>query len=117
MFNKGLDYTQCTFNSHASSREKCVEIVKTLHVKFFPFGSVEPVGSVTVNSVYILLKDDQIEFHEIGESRKAEHAFHSDGYKIKGNGLIQTLFLENQIIPEIQIDSSFLLDKIPFLDR
>jgi len=25
-----------------------VEIVKTLHVKFFPFGSVEPVGSVTV---------------------------------------------------------------------
>ena len=37
------------FNSHASSEEKCVEIVKTLHVKFFPFGSVEPVGSVTVN--------------------------------------------------------------------
>ena len=36
-------------NSHASSGEKCVEIVKTLHVKFFPFGSVEPVGSVTVN--------------------------------------------------------------------
>ena len=35
-------------NSHASSEEKCVEIVKTLHVKFFPFGSVEPVGSVTV---------------------------------------------------------------------
>ena len=35
-------------NSHASSGEKCVEIVKTLHVKFFPFGSVEPVGSVTV---------------------------------------------------------------------
>lgn len=30
------------------------------------------------------MKDDQIEFHEIGESRKAEHAFHSDGYKIKG---------------------------------
>ena len=25
-----------------------MEIVKTLHVKFFPFGSVEPVGSVTV---------------------------------------------------------------------
>ena len=45
--------------------------------------------------VHILLKDDQIEFHEIGESRKAEHAFHSDGYKIKGNGFIQTLFLEN----------------------
>ena len=36
------------FNSHASSEEKCVEIVKTLHVKFFPFGSVEPVGCVTV---------------------------------------------------------------------
>ena len=33
---------------------------------------------------YIIMKDDQIEFHEIGESRKAEHAFHSDGYKIKG---------------------------------
>ena len=31
-----------------------------------------------------MMKDDQIEFHEIGESRKAEHAFHSDGYKIKG---------------------------------
>ena len=30
-------------NSHASSGEKCVEIVKTLHVKFFPFGSAEPV--------------------------------------------------------------------------
>ena len=37
------------FNSHASSGEKCVEIVKTLHVKFFPFGSAEPVWSVTVN--------------------------------------------------------------------
>ena len=36
------------FKSHTSSGEKCVEIVKTLHVKFFPFGSVEPVGSVTV---------------------------------------------------------------------
>ena len=34
--------------------------------------------------IYIIMKDDQIEFHEIGESRKAEHAFHSDGYKIKG---------------------------------
>ena len=68
-------------------------------------------------NVHILLKDDQIEFHEIGESRKAEHAFHSDGYKIKGNGLIQTLFLENRIIPEIQSDSSFLFVRIPFLDR
>ena len=38
------------FNSHASSEEKGVEIVKTLHVKFFPFGSVEPVGSVTVKN-------------------------------------------------------------------
>ena len=36
------------FNSHASSEEKCVEIVRTLHVKIFPFGSVKPVGSVTV---------------------------------------------------------------------
>ena len=67
--------------------------------------------------VHISLKDDQIEFHEIGESRKAEHAFHSDGYKIKGNGLIQTLFLEYRIVPEIQSDSSFLFDIIPFLDR
>lgn len=33
--------------------------------------------------VQMTIKDDQIEFHEIGESRKAEHAFHSDGYKIK----------------------------------
>ena len=37
-------------NSHASSGEKCVEIVKTLHVKFFPFGSAEPVWSVTVKT-------------------------------------------------------------------
>ena len=37
-----------SLNSHASSGEKCVEIVKTLHVKFFPFGSAEPVWSVTV---------------------------------------------------------------------
>ena len=45
------------FNSHGTSGEKCVEIVKTLHVKFFPFGSVEPVGSVTVNiHVMLLLK-------------------------------------------------------------
>ena len=35
-------------NSHASSGEKDVEIVKTLHVKFFHFGSAEPVWSVTV---------------------------------------------------------------------
>ena len=29
-----------------------MEIVKTLHVKFFPFGSVEPVGSVTVKKSF-----------------------------------------------------------------
>ena len=38
-----------------------------------------------------MMKDDQIEFHEIGESRKAEHAFHSDGYKIKG--ILERVFL------------------------
>ena len=92
---------------------KSLRLIKALLNFFFKIAS----GESTFNSVYILLKDDQIEFHEIGESRKAEHAFHSDGYKIKGNGLIQTLFLENQIIPEIQIDSSFLLDKIRFLYR
>ena len=32
-----------------------MEIVKTLHVKFFPFGSVEPVGSVTVNGQFLLI--------------------------------------------------------------
>ena len=42
-------------NTHATSGEKCVEIVKTLHVKFFPFGSVEPVRSVSVN----LFKNNQ----------------------------------------------------------
>ena len=31
------------------------------------------------------IADDQIEFHEIGpEVQKTNHAFHSDGYKIKG---------------------------------
>ena len=35
-------------NTHAPTREKCVEIIKTLHVKFFPFGSVEPARSVSV---------------------------------------------------------------------
>ena len=37
-------------NSHHSSGEKCVEIIKTLHVKFFPFGSPLPNGMVTVKS-------------------------------------------------------------------
>jgi len=37
------------FNSHVTSGEKCVEIVKTLHVKFFPFGCREPSRNVTVN--------------------------------------------------------------------
>ena len=36
------------FNSHGTSGEKCVEIVKTLHVKFFPFGSLLPSRAVTV---------------------------------------------------------------------
>ena len=33
-----------------------MEIVKTLHVKFFPFGSVEPVGSVTVKFKFEKIK-------------------------------------------------------------
>ena len=36
------------FNSHPTDWEKCVEIIKTLHVKFFPFGSPAPYGRVTV---------------------------------------------------------------------
>ena len=38
----------CNLNSHASDGEKCVEIIKTLHVKFFPSGAPAPSGSVTV---------------------------------------------------------------------
>ena len=41
------------FNSHVTSGEKCVEIVKTLHVKFFPFGCREPSRNVTVKFYYI----------------------------------------------------------------
>ena len=43
-------------NTHAPTREKCVEIIKTLHVKFFPFGSVEPVRSVSVKINYFIQK-------------------------------------------------------------
>ena len=38
-------------NSHPTDWDKCVEIVKTLHVKFFPFGSPASYGRVTVNVV------------------------------------------------------------------
>ena len=37
-------------NSHVTSGEKCVEIIKTLHVKFFPFGARAPARNVTVKS-------------------------------------------------------------------
>ena len=37
-----------TFNSHDTAGIKCVEIVKTLHVKFFPSGSLLPNGPVAV---------------------------------------------------------------------
>ena len=36
------------FNSHDTAGIKCVEIVKTLHVKFFPFAFPLPLGIVTV---------------------------------------------------------------------
>ena len=45
---KQRDSEPVNLNSHTSIGGKCVEFVKTLHVKFFPFGSVKPVGSVTV---------------------------------------------------------------------
>ena len=35
-------------NSYGTERGKCVEIVKTLHVKFFPSGSLLPNGPVAV---------------------------------------------------------------------
>jgi len=35
-------------NSHGTDGEKCVEIVKTLHVKFFPLGAPAPNRTVTV---------------------------------------------------------------------
>ena len=49
------DYEVCTssrkfFNTHDTERGKCVEIVKTLHVKFFPFGSLLPFGIVSVKA-------------------------------------------------------------------
>ena len=34
------------------------------------------------------IKDDQIEFHELGNHTKSDHAFHSDGYKIKESGVL-----------------------------
>ena len=46
-----LVFTVCTMksiNSHGTDGEKCVEIVKTLHVKFFPSGSLLPNGPVDV---------------------------------------------------------------------
>ena len=45
------------FNSHDTEGEKCVEFVKTLHVKFFPFGSFLPSGIVTVKGVPLHLVD------------------------------------------------------------
>ena len=36
-------------NSHDNDGEKCVEIVKTLHVKFSPLGASEPNSIVSVN--------------------------------------------------------------------
>ena len=39
------------FNSHDTDVEKCVEIIKTLHVKFFPLCAPEPNRIVTVNTL------------------------------------------------------------------
>ena len=43
-------------NSHDTAGKKCVEIVKTLHVKFFPFGSPAPYGRVTVKTDFLAIK-------------------------------------------------------------
>ena len=40
------------------SGEKCVEIMKTLHVKFFPFGSLQPPRIVTVKLPELVLPED-----------------------------------------------------------
>ena len=37
-----------SFNSHGTSRKKCMENFKILHVKFFPFDSSLPSRAVTV---------------------------------------------------------------------
>ena len=39
-------------NSYGTERGKCVEIVKTLHVKFFPSGSLLPNGPVALNVLF-----------------------------------------------------------------
>ena len=44
------------FNSHHTGEEKCVEIVETLHVNFFLFGSSAPCGMVTVKISFYRLK-------------------------------------------------------------
>ena len=50
------------FNSQDTSGEKCVEIVKTLHVKFFPFGSLLPSRAVTAISARDYSFNTHLEF-------------------------------------------------------
>ena len=45
-------------NSHLTRKGNAWKFVKTLHVKFFPFGSVEPVGSVTVKLKALIVHDN-----------------------------------------------------------
>ena len=44
-----IEFTMIEFNSHDTSREKIVQIIKTLHVKYFSFGSKIPSCIVAVN--------------------------------------------------------------------
>ena len=68
------------------------EMISTAIILSFCRKKISPKTKTRLSKdIYIIMKDDQIEFHEIGESRKAEHAFHSDGYKIKG--ILERVFL------------------------
>ena len=50
-----------------------------------PWVVSEVIFRADARDVEMTIKDDQIEFHELGGQSKSDHAFHSDGYKIKGN--------------------------------
>jgi len=43
-------------NSHGTNGEKCVEIVKTMHVKLSPLGAPAPTRTLTVND-FMMAKD------------------------------------------------------------
>ena len=49
-FKISIFYRKLCLNSYGTESGKCLEIVKTLHVKFFPSGSLLPNGPVAVKN-------------------------------------------------------------------